>query len=85
MESFLCRGFKLPAKYVIHTVGPVYKSEKDSAPLLYNAHRCESPSLLSSFSFIRCWKIIKTFVGTIIEQLLQANVTDCLGAGAVWT
>jgi O-acetyl-ADP-ribose deacetylase (regulator of RNase III) len=29
----------LQVKYVIHTVGPVYKSEEESAPLLAAAYK----------------------------------------------
>ncbi len=29
----------LPAKYVIHTVGPVYRSDAESAPILESAYR----------------------------------------------
>jgi O-acetyl-ADP-ribose deacetylase (regulator of RNase III) len=32
-------GFDLPARYVIHTVGPVYHSAEQSAPLLDAAYR----------------------------------------------
>lgn len=32
-------GFQLPAKYVIHTVGPIYDSAEESAPLLASAYR----------------------------------------------
>jgi O-acetyl-ADP-ribose deacetylase (regulator of RNase III) len=32
-------GFRLPARYVIHTVGPVYRSAAHSAPLLRAAYR----------------------------------------------
>jgi O-acetyl-ADP-ribose deacetylase len=32
-------AFRLPAKYVIHTVGPVYRSKAESRPLLTSAYR----------------------------------------------
>lgn len=37
-----CRGAELPAKYVIHTVGPVYDAQppEESAQLLSSAYRC---------------------------------------------
>ncbi|MDG2303193.1 MAG: O-acetyl-ADP-ribose deacetylase [Candidatus Binatia bacterium] len=38
-EARLTPGFDLPARYVIHTVGPVYVSAATSAPLLRNAYR----------------------------------------------
>lgn len=37
-EARLTPGFRLPARYVIHTVGPVYRSAAESAPLLAQAH-----------------------------------------------
>ncbi|MEN0063251.1 MAG: O-acetyl-ADP-ribose deacetylase [Myxococcota bacterium] len=38
-EARLTEGFDLPARYVIHTVGPVYRLNDDPATLLANAHR----------------------------------------------
>jgi O-acetyl-ADP-ribose deacetylase (regulator of RNase III) len=38
-EARLTPGFRLPARYVIHAVGPVYRSAADSAPLLRAAYR----------------------------------------------
>ena len=35
-----CRGFNLKAKFVIHTVGPIYESAEESAPLLANCYKC---------------------------------------------
>ncbi|MCM2129473.1 O-acetyl-ADP-ribose deacetylase [Larsenimonas rhizosphaerae] len=35
----LTDGFKLPARYVIHTVGPVYARTKDKSHLLANCYR----------------------------------------------
>ena len=32
-------GYNLPAKYIIHTVGPVYESPEVSAPVLESAYR----------------------------------------------
>ena len=38
-EARITPGFRLPARHVIHTVGPVYRSAKVSAPLLESAYR----------------------------------------------
>jgi O-acetyl-ADP-ribose deacetylase (regulator of RNase III) len=38
-EARITPGFSLPAKHVIHTVGPVYRSDAISAPLLESAYR----------------------------------------------
>ena len=38
-EARLTKGYKLPAKYVIHTVGPVYHGKPQNAELLSNCYR----------------------------------------------
>lgn len=38
-EARITPGFDLPARFVIHTVGPVYECPEDSAPLLAAAYR----------------------------------------------
>ena len=38
-EARITPGFRLPARHVIHTVGPVYRPEPASAPLLEAAYR----------------------------------------------
>jgi O-acetyl-ADP-ribose deacetylase (regulator of RNase III) len=38
-EARITPGFGLAARFVIHTVGPVYRSAEASAPLLERAHR----------------------------------------------
>ena len=38
-EARITPGFDLPARHVIHTVGPVYDLPERSAPLLASAHR----------------------------------------------
>ncbi len=38
-EARITPGFALPARFVIHTVGPVYASAEASAPLLASAYR----------------------------------------------
>ncbi|KAA3454157.1 macro domain-containing protein [Gossypium australe] len=37
--GFYCQGFKLPASHVIHTVGPIYDSDKDPKGSLRNAYK----------------------------------------------
>jgi O-acetyl-ADP-ribose deacetylase (regulator of RNase III) len=48
-------GGSLPARYVIHTVGPIYKSERESAPILKSAYveslRLAETLQISSLSF----------------------------------
>lgn len=38
-EARITPGFRLPARFVIHTVGPVYSRPEKSAPLLRAAYR----------------------------------------------
>jgi O-acetyl-ADP-ribose deacetylase (regulator of RNase III) len=38
-EARITPGFRLPARFVIHTVGPVYSGHEKSAPLLRAAYR----------------------------------------------
>ncbi len=38
-QARITPGFDLPSDWVIHTVGPVYRSEEESRPLLESAYR----------------------------------------------
>ena len=37
-EAKITKGYELPAKYVIHTVGPIYEGRGDEPQLLYNCY-----------------------------------------------
>ncbi|PIV53366.1 MAG: hypothetical protein COY53_07390 [Elusimicrobia bacterium CG_4_10_14_0_8_um_filter_37_32] len=37
-EARITKGYNLPAKYVIHTVGPVYNGREKDSVLLANAY-----------------------------------------------
>ncbi|KAJ3493532.1 hypothetical protein NLG97_g4669 [Lecanicillium saksenae] len=38
-ESRITKGYRLPARHVIHTVGPIYSSDEVSEPLLRSCYR----------------------------------------------
>ena len=38
-EVVITKGYKLPARFIIHTVGPVYDEEKSPATLLEKAYK----------------------------------------------
>lgn len=38
-QAVITKGFKLPAEYIIHAVGPVYKNDATSAQLLASCYR----------------------------------------------
>jgi O-acetyl-ADP-ribose deacetylase (regulator of RNase III) len=38
-EAKITRGYRLPAKHVIHTVGPIYRGSPDDPRLLANCYR----------------------------------------------
>ncbi len=44
-KAKITKGYKLPAKYVIHTVGPIYKDGKQGEEALLRSCYCESLSL----------------------------------------
>jgi len=37
-EAVITKGYKLPAKWVIHTVGPVWASRNEDPKMLYNSY-----------------------------------------------
>jgi len=47
-EAKITRGYRLPARYVIHTVGPVYSGSGREAQLLEACYRRGRPSTSSS-------------------------------------
>ena len=54
-KAVITKGFKLPAKYIIHAVGPVYFNDDVSTPLLKSAYQSSlevaSSHQLHSISF----------------------------------
>jgi O-acetyl-ADP-ribose deacetylase (regulator of RNase III) len=48
-EAKITKGYKLPAKYVIHTVGPIFRGNRDSEKLLRSCYR-ESLALAKKYN-----------------------------------
>ncbi|XP_039002240.1 macro domain-containing protein VPA0103-like [Hibiscus syriacus] len=52
-EARITPGFKLPASHVIHTVGPIYDSDKDPKDSLRNAYKnCLSVAQQNNIKYI---------------------------------
>lgn len=48
-EAKITKGYKLPAKYVIHTVGPIFRGNRDAEKLLRSCYR-ESLALAKKYN-----------------------------------
>ncbi|CAM9468210.1 unnamed protein product [Choristocarpus tenellus] len=48
-EAHITPGFRLKAKHVIHTAGPIYQSQKKSAPLLWNSYKVQKTGQIIKF------------------------------------
>ena len=49
-EAKITKGFKLPAKYIIHTVGPVWHADNDKAEVLLASCYHESLKLANEYN-----------------------------------
>ncbi|GAB6887308.1 O-acetyl-ADP-ribose deacetylase [Desulfothermus okinawensis JCM 13304] len=90
-EAVITPGFKLKAKYVIHTVGPIYRDGKHNEPeLLKNAYKnslklADSNHLTTiAFPAISCGvygypkrEAAQIAIGTIKEVLPNTGVKTC--------
>ena len=85
-EARITKGYNLPAKHVIHTVGPVYKGRPEDAELLTRCYRnslnlVEKFDLFSiAFPAISCGvygypidEAVKIAVKTTIDKLEQTD------------
>jgi O-acetyl-ADP-ribose deacetylase (regulator of RNase III) len=86
-EARITRGYRLPAKYVIHTVGPVYRGSTEDARLLAGCYRsslrlaAEHGLQTMAFPAISCGAY-----GYPIEEACQVALTttiDFLGGSSV--
>ena len=74
-----CRGFDLPAKHVIHTVGPIYEDAETSAPELAAAHRnslqlANEKACLASSAAAWCGEAVISWQPCIAMARLARNV-----------
>ena len=88
-EAFITPGFGLPARYVIHTVGPVWQDGKHGEPDLLRAaylsslrlareHGCKTVAFsLISAGIFGCpvEATLETAVGAISEYVLRHDMT----------
>ena len=78
-EARITDGFNLPARHVIHTVGPIYESDEVSRPILASAYRnslalAQSQNLESiAFPAISCG-----VYGYPLESAAVVAVETCL-------
>ena len=84
-QARITSGFRLPARHVIHTVGPVYQSAAASAPLLRSAYEtslalaCEHELSSVAFPAISCGVF-----GYPLEEAAAVSIAACRGhAGAL--
>ncbi|HDL85206.1 MAG TPA: O-acetyl-ADP-ribose deacetylase [Candidatus Acetothermia bacterium] len=78
-------GGNLPAKYVIHTVGPIYRSDEESEPVLRSAYR-ESLRLadnlaITSISFPAVSAGVYGYPLDKAARVAVTAVSDCLRQG----
>lgn len=84
-EARLTRGYRLPAKYVIHTVGPVYRDGRhDEAQLLASCYRnslrlaVENGVRTIAFPAISCG-----IYGYPLEDATEIAVRETAGAAGI--
>lgn len=90
-EARITPGFELPARFVVHTVGPIYEGDHESEPLLRAAHRScldlASREGLTSLAFpaLSCG-----VYGYPVAKAARVAVKTCVdfservGGGCVW-
>jgi O-acetyl-ADP-ribose deacetylase (regulator of RNase III) len=77
-EARLTLGFDLPARYVIHTVGPIYRSAKQAAPLLRLAHRsCLALAVQKGLRSIAFPAISCGIYGYPLDEAAEIAVKTC--------
>lgn len=86
-KAMVTTGGKLRAKYVIHTVGPVYKNEQESAPILQSAYqeslKLAEESKITSVSFPSISTGAYRYPLQAAAEVAVKAVIDCLRAASV--
>ena len=78
-EAKISPGFNLPAKYVIHTVGPVWHGgDRGEAKLLANCyHNCITLAQQHSIASIAFRRLVPVSMVTLLMTLLILPLTVC--------
>ena len=88
------RGFRLPASHVIHTVGPIYDSDKNPEAALRNAYRylvelCQYPLIMicklnfwnAEFVFVLCKTCYRNSLRVAKEHNIQYIAFTAISCG----
>jgi len=77
-EARITRGYKLPARHVIHTVGPVYRGRPQDRELLANCYRNSlSLAVQNKIATIAFPAISCGVYGYPIEQAARIALREC--------
>ena len=65
-----CSGHMLPARYIIHTVGPIYDdySPKEAEELLASAHRCQQSHILPHNLYLSCKRYLRRRLPVLTQR-----------------